>query len=101
MLGLFKPPAAATFAHMHSVTIYDDKRTALTAALIHEADALELPSDHSIRLRTKARSNTLRAVLHARVGRKAQACIVEHMRSVSPSKDLQAEAQKINRLQYA
>jgi len=99
--GLFKAPAEATFAHMHGVTIDDDQRTTLTAALIREADALGLPPNHCIRLPTKARSNTLRAVLHARVGRTAQACTVEHMLSVSPFKELLAEAQKNVRRKYA
>jgi len=98
--GLFKPPAQATFEHMQSVSIDAGKCVMLTAALIREADALGLPPNHGIRLPTKARSNTLRAVLHARVGRTAQAQTVEHMLSVSPFKELLAEAQKNIRLKY-
>jgi len=98
---LFKPPEQATFEHMQSVAIDSNQCDMLTAALIREADALGLPPDHDIRLPTKARSNTLRGVLHARVGRTAPASTVEHMLSVSPFKELLAEAQKNVRLKYA
>jgi len=65
MPQLFKPPAEATYPNMKGTSV--DAST-LQAILNREADALGLAHGHAIRVVTKAMSNTMRALLAAKVG---------------------------------
>jgi len=98
---LFRPPADASFENMADVNIEGTDYTALAAALNLEADALGLPADHDIRHPTQARSNTLRGVISAKVGRTGKACSVEEILSSSPFQELLAQAQKNIKNKYA
>jgi len=74
---LLRPPADGTFENMADVNIEDTDYTAIAAALNLEPNALGLPADHDIRHPTQERSNTLRGVISAKVGRTGKACSVE------------------------
>jgi len=98
MPQLFMPPAEATYQNMKGTSV--DAST-LQAILNREADALGLAPGHAIRVVTKARSNTLRALLAAKVGRAGATITVEHILSSSPFSELLAQAEKNVRQKYA
>jgi len=73
----------------------------LKAILNREADPLGLAHGHAIPVLTKAWSNTLRALLAAKVGQAGATITVEHVLSMSPFSKVLARAEKNVTQKYA